>query len=67
MRPLIQWARVDFPEPEGPRMRIFSPLLTLKLMPVRLGATWERYRKEKSLKTKAGMDKVNIYIIFTIH
>jgi hypothetical protein len=32
MRPFIQWAKVDFPDPEGPVRRIFSPYWIDKLI-----------------------------------
>jgi hypothetical protein len=41
--PLMQWARVDFPDPEGPRIRIFSPRFTVRLISNRVGADWDRY------------------------
>ena len=47
---MIQWASVDFPEPEGPTIRTFSPGMILRLMSRRVGSVCARYLKEKSLK-----------------
>jgi hypothetical protein len=41
IRPLIQWASVDFPDPEGPRISIFSPRPIVKLIPYRVGSAWD--------------------------
>ena len=45
IRPLMQWARVDFPQPEGPAIRIRSPLRTLSSISYSVGFDWAWYWK----------------------
>jgi hypothetical protein len=53
--PLMQWISVDLPEPEGPRIRIFSPRATLRFISIRVGSVWALYLKEKFSNTRAGL------------
>lgn len=39
----MQWACVDFPDPDGPTINTFSPGYTRKLISVNVGSTCERY------------------------
>ena len=54
IRPLIQCTMVDFPQPEGPVIRIFSPFLTFRLMCCRVGSCCARYLNEKSENSMMG-------------
>ena len=47
MRPLMQWARVDLPQPEGPAISSFSPLCMLRFISYSVGFCWALYLKPK--------------------
>ncbi len=49
INPFMQLPSVDFPDPDGPRIRIFSPSLISRLIDLSVGFFCALYVKEKSL------------------
>ena len=51
---MIQFDKVDLPQPDGPSNNTFSPLLIIRLIFFNVGSVCDLYRKLKSLNSIIG-------------